>query len=326
MTADTLFWIASFTKLVTSIAALQLAEAGELALDQSVASILPDFAELPILDGFDDAGAPRLRPAADAPTVRHLLTHTSGLGYPFMDAELARYAELEGIGLDGARRLPRRFAAGARWHYGVSTDWLGAVVEAVAGETLDVVVSRAITGPLSMTDTTFAPGPAQKARAAAVHARLPDGGLVPIDFPLPPPPNFSMGGGGLYSTAGDYLRLLTALLEGKILNAASREALLANQVGDLQCSVIESSNPVLTNDFEPMPGAPKRWGLGLLINPERGPDGRAAGSGAWAGLANCYYWLDPANGVAGVLLTQILPFADERALRLFSTFERAVYH
>jgi CubicO group peptidase (beta-lactamase class C family) len=325
MTPDTVFWIASFTKLVTTIAALQLVEAGALDLDQAVASILPDFADLPILDGFDNAGAPRLRKATDAPTVRHLLTHTSGLGYTFMDADLARYAEQEGIGPDQARRLPRRFDAGAHWHYGVGIDWAGAVIEAVTGKGLDAVFAERITGPLGMADTTFALTDAQKARAAVMHARLPDGSLVPIDFAMPPPPNFSLGGGGLHSTAADYLRLLRAILDGEILSEASRAALFANQIGDLQAGVTVSSNPALTNDFEPMPGDPKRWSLGLLLNQRPGPDGRPAGSGAWAGLANCYYWIDPKTRVAGVLLTQILPFADAKALDLFARFERAVY-
>ncbi len=325
MTPDTVFWIASFTKLVTTIAALQLVEAGALDLDQAVASILPDFADLPILEGYDDAGKPRLRKATDAPTVRQLLTHTSGLGYTFMDADLGRYAEEQGIGPDQARRLPRRFDAGARWHYGVGIDWAGAVIEAVTGKGLDAVVAEAITGPLGMTDTGFAMTEAQKTRAAAMHARLPDGGLVPIDFALPPPPNFNLGGGGLHSTASDYLRLLNAILDGEILSEASRAALFVNQIGDIQAGVLVSSNPVLTNDFEPMPGDPKRWGLGLLLNQRPGPDGRPIGAGAWAGLANCYYWIDPVDRVAGVLLTQVLPFADEKVLRLFSNFERAVY-
>jgi CubicO group peptidase (beta-lactamase class C family) len=325
MTADTVFWIASFTKLVTSIAALQLVDEGRLSLDQTVASILPDFADLPILEGFDADGAAVLRPASDAPTIRHLLTHTSGLGYTFMDADLGRYADQQGIGPDAARRLPRRFTAGERWHYGVSTDWVGAVVEAIEGETLDRVVARRITGPLGMTDTSFAPSEAQMARGAAVHARLPDGGLVPIPFAMPREPNFSMGGGGLYSTARDYLSLLTAILEGRILSDGARAELLANQIGDMDAGVMVSSNPALTLDYEPMPGYPKRWGLGLLLNPAPGPDGRSAGSGAWAGLANCYYWLDPDRRVAGVFLTQILPFGDPAALALFSCFERAVY-
>ncbi len=195
----------------------------------------------------------------------------------------------------------------------------------MTGQGLDAVFAERITGPLGMADTTFALNETQKPRAAAMHARLPDGSLVPIDFAMPPPPNFSLGGGGLHSTASDYLRLLTAILDGEILTEASRAALFANQIGDLQAGVTVSSNPALTNDFEPMPGDPKRWSLGLLLNQRPGPDGRPVGSGAWAGLANCYYWIDPKTRVAGVLLTQILPFADKKALELFSRFERAVY-
>jgi len=325
MTADTVFWVASMTKLVTSIAALQLVDDGALDLDRPVADLRPDFAELPILDGFDDAGAPRLRAATDAPTVRHLLTHTSGLGYQFMDAELARYGETTGSGFEQGHLLPRRFEAGARWLYGSSTDWLGAVVEAVAGEGLDAVFERRILRPLGMTDTTFAPRPDQQARKAGMHARLPDGALAATEFAMPPPPYFSMGGGGLYSTAPDYMKLLTAILEGAILTPVARASLFANQVGDLDCGVLISSNAAFTNDFDPMPGEPKRWSLGLLHNPLPGPDGRSAGSAAWAGLGNCYYWLDPTRQAAGILLTQILPFADPDVLALFSTLERAVY-
>jgi len=322
MTTDTIFWIASMTKLVTSIATLQLIEEGALTLDTPVASILPAFADLPILDGFDDAGAPLLRKAPDTPTVRHLLTHTSGLSYAFTDADLLRYAEQAGIANEDAHRLPRRFEAGASWEYGLNTDWLGQVVATVAGEGLDKVFERRILAPLGMADTSFAPG---QARRAAVHARLPDGALTPIDFGMPAPPHFMMGGAGLYSTAPDYMKLLTALLDGAILGPAATASLFANQVGDLQCGLMPSAMPAMANPYEPMPGEAKRWGLGLLINPERGPDGRAAGSGAWAGLANCYYWLDPASGVAGVLLSQILPFADPEMLALFLAFERAVY-
>ena len=324
MTVDSIFWVASFTKLVTSVAALQLIEAGRLSLDQPVAGILADFADLPILEGHDETGAPRLRRADDAPTVRHLLTHTSGLGYQFMDHDLARYATEKGIGPGDARRLPRRFGAGARWQYGVSTDWLGAVVEAVTGEGLDVVFQRQVFDPLGMIDTAFALSEAQSRRAAAMHARLPDGGLAPIDFAMPPL-NFSSGGGGLYSTASDYMRLLRALLDGAVLSDQSRAALFANQVGDLPAGVLVSSHPGMTNDFHPMPGQTLGWSFGLMLNPAAGPDGRPAGSGAWAGLGNCYYWLDPANGLAALVLSQVLPFADPKALGLLAAFARAVY-
>ncbi len=325
MTPDTVFWIASCTKLVTSIVALQLIEEGVLELDQPVASLRPDFADLPILDGFDAAGEPVLRPAPDTPTIRHLLTHTSGLGYLFMDADLARYAQQAGVDSADAHLLPRRFEAGERWLYGASTDWLGAVIEAATGETLDEVFQRRVLDPLGMTDTVFAVGPAHAARQASMHARLPDGGLAPMVFAMPPPPYFSMGGGGVYSTAADFMALLCALLDGTLLGEASRAALFTNQIGELEAGVIVSSVAQFTNDFDPLPGHAKRWSLGLLLNAHDVPGARSGGSGAWAGLGNCYYWIDPASGVAGLLLCQVLPFADERALRLFSIFERAAY-
>ena len=325
MTADTVFWIASFTKLVTSVVALQMVEEGVISLEQPVASVRPDFADLAILDGFDPTGAPRLRQAKDAPTIRHLLTHTSGLGYAFMDADLARYAELKKVAPGGGHLLPRRFEAGVRWQYGASTDWLGMVIEGVTGQGLDAVFQRRIFDRLGMTDTTFVPDAAQKARSAAMHARLPDGDAAPIDFALAPPPNPNLGGGGLYSTASDFMRLLRALLDGKILGDASRAALFENQVGDLEAGVLASSMPSFTNPYDAMPGRPKRWSLGMLINPEPGPDGRAAGSAAWAGLANCYYWVDPSRGLAAIILAQVLPFADRKVLGLFSAFERAIY-
>jgi CubicO group peptidase (beta-lactamase class C family) len=325
MATDSIFWIASFTKLVTSIVALQLIEDGALALDQTVASILPDFADLPILEGFDGTGAPRLREATDAPTIRHLLTHTSGCGYAFMDLDLARWAEHSGAGIAEARAQPRLFDAGARWQYGVSSEWLGTAIEAVTGEDLEVVFRRRVFGPLAMEDTTLDPDPSRKQRIAQLHARAPDGALTPMELPLPPPPHFSSGGGGLYSTAPDFMRLLRALLDGDILSAESRSMLFSNEVGELDSGVTGSAIAAFARPFEPMPGQPKRWSLGMMINPEPVAGGRAAGSGAWAGLANCYYWADPTNGVAGILMSQVLPFADPQILDLFSTFERTVY-
>jgi CubicO group peptidase (beta-lactamase class C family) len=323
MTADTIFWVASFTKLVTTVAVLQLIEAGRLSLDTPVADVLPAFAGLPILEGFEQDGAPRLRAATDRPTIFHLVTHTSGCGYVFMDPDIARWAGQAQQRATDPHAQPRRFEAGEGWLYGVSTDWLGAVIAEVAGEGLDAILDRAIFEPLGMADTGFAPK--DRGRAAAMHARLADGSLAPMEFAMPDPPYFGMGGGGVFSTAPDYMRLLRALLDGAILSDASRASLFLNQVGEMQAGVLTSANPAFTNPFDPLPGEDKRWSLGLLINPRHLTGRRSAASGAWAGLANCYYWLDPARGVAGLLLTQILPFADARVLELFEAFERAVY-
>jgi CubicO group peptidase (beta-lactamase class C family) len=325
MSADTIFWLASMTKLVTSIAALQLIEEGALGLDQPVADLRPDFADIPVLDGYGDDGKARLRPATDRPTIRHLITHTAGLGYAAMDPVLARYAEENKGDPALGHLLPRRFDAGAGWLYGASTDWLGAAIEVVSGKGLDAVFEERIFGPLGMTDMSFAPGPDQLSRKAQVHARLPDGSLVPTEFAMPTPPYFSMGGGGLYGTGPDYMKLLAALLDGQVLSPASRAGLFANAVGDLDAGCLVSSSPRFTNDFDPLPGHAKRWSLGLLHNPNPVPGRRAAASGAWAGLANTYFWVDPTTRVAGLLLTQILPFADPDALALFTTLEETVY-
>jgi CubicO group peptidase (beta-lactamase class C family) len=164
-----------------------------------------------------------------------------------------------------------------------------------------------------------------------MHARGPGGSLAAMPFATQRPPNPMLGGGGLWSTASDYLVFLKALLNGgagpggRILQPPSMRLLTTNQVDGLDYGVLTSSVATLTNDFEPLPGVAKRWSLGLMVNEQQGPDGRGAGSLARAGLSNCYYWLDLQAGAAGLILMQILPFADPRALEVFSAFERAVY-
>lgn len=325
VTPDTVFWIASFTKALTTAAVLQLVEAGELGLDDPVGRWLPGLAAPRVLTGFDAAGAPVLAPAKTPITVRHLLAHTSGLGYAFCHPELARYA----AGADAGPRqdTPLMFEPGAGWTYGVGLDWAGELVAAVSGRTLDVYLAEAVFAPLGMSETGFAPTPAQAGRRASMHARTPDGALTPIPFDLPAPPNPSMGGGGLYSTAGDYLTFLRAVLGGgaPILTAASVAAMAGAEWEGEAVGVLAPVNRQLCAGYDPFPGRVKRWGLGFVINREAGPAGRSAGSLAWAGLANCYYWADPARGVAGVFLAQLLPFGDAAALEAFGDFERAVY-
>jgi len=333
MTEDTVFWIASLTKALTSAAAMQLVEQGRVSLDEPVSRWLPRLAAPRLLEGFDAAGKPLTRPARTPVTLRHLLTHTSGLAYDFFSADLVRYLQATGESLMGAEDpdIPLMFEPGQGWQYGISTDWTGKLVEAVSGERLDAYMDAHIFKPLRMTDTTFSPGEALAGRRASVHQRLPDGSLVPIPFGMPTPPYFAMGGGGLYSTAGDYLRFLRAILGGgaldgaRILKAETVAEMTTNQIGDLNPGALKTSNPGLSHDFEPMPGAPKGWGLGFLINHGPGPAGRGADSLAWAGLANCYYWIDPAAGRAGVTMAQVLPFADPKVLETFDAVERAAY-
>ena len=328
MTPDTHFWIASCTKAITSAAALQLVEQGRLSLDAPVGDLLPALAAPKVLRGFDGDGRPVLAPARQAITLRRLLSHTAGLGYEFSSEALTRYAAAagpypRGLGPD----TPLLFEPGSGWTYGIGTDWTGQLIEAASGEALDVYFERHILGPLGMTETTFRPSAEQRARRASMHVRTPEGGLAPMAFEMPPAPHFGMGGGGLYSTAGDYLKFLSAILVGggPILSAASVAAMAETQWEGEEVGVLGSANPMLCAGFDPFPGNTKRWGLGFLVNPELGPNGRAVGSLAWAGLGNCYYWADPASGVAGVFLAQQFPFGDPAALAAFAAFERAVY-
>ena len=321
MTTDTVFWIASFTKALTTAAVLQLVEAGRLDLDEPVGRWLPDLAAPRVLTGFDADGAPVLAPATSQITARRLLTHTSGLAYHFCHADQARYA------VGGGADAVLMFEPGSAWTYGVGIDWAGELVAAVSGRTLDRYLEDEVFAPLGMTETGFAPTPAQAGRLASMHARIEGGGLAPIPFQLPPPPNPGMGGGGLYSTAGDYLKFLRAIISGgaPILSAASVAAMAGSEWEGAEVGVLPGVIATLCAGFDPFPGKTKHWGLGFLINPETGPAGRSAGSLAWAGLANCYYWADPARGVAGVFLAQLLPFGDAAALEAFGDFERAVY-
>ena len=328
MTPDTVFWIASFTKAITTAAALQLVEEGRLGLDAPVGALLPTLAAPKVLKGFDGDGQPVLEPARAPITLRQLLAHTSGLGYEFCSDALTRYVAAvgpypRGVGPDA----PLLFEPGSGWTYGISTDWTGQLIEAVSGEGLDAYLERRIFVPLRMTETSFSPSQAQRARRASMHARGADGALAPMTFEMPPPPHFGMGGGGLYSTAADYLKFLSAILAGgsPILSAASVAAMAASEWEGEEVGVLPPANRALCAGYDPLPGKRKRWGLGFLINPERGPAGRSAGSLAWAGLGNCYYWADPATGAAGVFLAQHFPFADPAALRAFGAFERAVY-
>ncbi len=337
MTLDTIFRIFSMTKAVTCVAAMQLVEEGKLGLDAPVPDIGEPALNAPqVLEGFDDAGRPRLRPAKRPITLKHLMTHTAGFTYEMWNADMRRYVEASGVppiisGKLAAYRRPLSFDPGERWEYGINIDWIGRVIEAVSGQSLGDYMRERIFAPLGMADTGFVPSPEQFTRHAGMHQRQADGGLVPQPLPPPAAPEFHAGGGGLRSTGPDYLRFLRMLLRGGSLDgirivAPETVALMnENHLGDLPAGVLKSAMPELTNDVDFFPGAAVRWGLGYMLNLEPGPNGRSAGTVSWAGLGNLYYWLDPARRVAGVIMTQILPFADPIAVRLYGRFERGVY-
>ena len=338
MTPDTVAWIASMTKAITGTAAMQLVERGKLALDAPAKSVIPALGEVGVLDGFDAAGKPRTRKARRDITLRHLLTHTAGFGYDIWNPEIGQF--MEAMDVPGviscqnkALTTPLLFDPGERWQYGINIDWAGKMVEAASGKKLGQYMRDNILGPLGMDSTGFRISDSMRKRLARIHHRGADGTLqADTALELPQEPEFEMGGGGLYSTAGDYLRFVRMMLnQGKsdrgeaVLKPETVALMSKNAMGNSKVCLLKTAAPPFSNDAEFFPGMDKQWGLSFMINNEEAPTGRSAGGLAWAGLANTYFWIDQKKGVGGVYLTQVLPFADIKALPLFYAFESAVY-
>ena len=336
MTLDTVVWIASMTKAITATAAMQLVERGKLALDAPASQLAPGLAKAQVLEGFDAAGQPRLRAPKRPITLRHLLTHTAGYSYELWSADIAKYqtaTNTPGITTctNAALTTPLLFDPGDRWEYGINIDWAGKMVEAASGQKLDAYLQQNVLGPLGMKDTSFSLSPSQRARLASVHQRDDKGALAPIEFGLPENPEFHMGGGGLNGTAPDYLAFTQMIMHGgrfngaQVLRPETVDQMAQNHIGPLEIGAMTSAIPALTNDVELFPGMSKKWGLSFLINTAQAPTGRSAGSLAWAGLANTYFWIDRDKRVCGVFLSQVLPFFDHTAIDLLTTFETEVY-
>ncbi len=337
MTPDTVVWIASMTKALVGTAAMQLVEQGKLALETPAGDVVPELAEVVVLEGFDANGQPRTRAPKRPITLKHLLTHTAGFTYEFWNADVVRYQEVKGLPpiiscQNATLQLPLFFDPGDRWEYGINIDWVGKVVEAVSGKRLGAYLSENVLVPLEMNDTAFRITPTMWQRLAKVHQRGDDGAFTPLhEFEIPQNPEFEMGGGGLYSTVGDYLKFIRMILNNgragseQVLKPGTVELMSRNAIGNLQVGMLHTVMPAVTNDAEFFPGMPKSWGLTFMINNEEAPTGRSAGSLAWAGLANSYFWIDPVRGLGGVYATQIFPFADSKALPLFFEFEKTVY-
>jgi methyl acetate hydrolase len=334
VSADTHYRIMSMTKMVATAAALQQVEQGRLDLDSPVEQYCPEFGELQVLDGFDGE-TPVLRSPRTKATVKQLITHTSGLGYWFWNADLLRWETATGTPnvLSGSNVI---FAAPlladpvTRFEYGINTDWLGKVVEATSGTTFDVAIKEGITGPLGMHETTFWPSADHRKRLVPIHVRGEDGSWVPSEIELHPEPEYCAGGHGLYSTPRDYLRFQRALLgygevEGtRILQEATVRAAFTNQIGDIDFPVsIPTADPSSTADFTA--GPDHKWGYGLLLNTEDMLGRRRAGSGSWAGLCNTHFWVDHTTGITGAIYTQTLPFVAPEVHQVYVDFETALY-
>ena len=334
VTPDTMLRIASMTKMVATVAALQQVERGTLDLDAPVDSYRPEFADVQVLDGFD-GDTPILRPPASRATVRNLVTHTTGLGYWFFNADIARWEQVTGnpnvmSGSNEIFKAPMVADPGTTFEYGINTDWLGKVVEEASGQSLDKCLDENILGPLGMDNTTFAMTPRQRADCIPIHVRGDDGSWVATELDWAHEPEYWAGGHGLYSTPRDYLAFQRMLLGGgeldgvRILQPSTMEAAFTNQIGALDFpESIPTADPPVTCEVNLGPGL--KWGYGLLLNTDPLEGMRAAGTGAWAGLFNTHFWVDPTSRVTGAIYTQMLPFADPPAFQMYMDFETALY-
>lgn len=334
-TEDTVFRIFSMTKAIGTTAAMQLIERGKLSVDTPVEEILPQFADMQVLEGFD-GDTPKLRAPKTKATIRHLATHTSGLVYEFWNADIAKYMELTGhpsiiSGTKVSLGYPMVFDPGTRWDYGIGIDWLGQVVEAVDGRRIDRYCQAEIFDPLGMPDTRFEVEGSMGERLCAVSMRGEDGAFS--DFALAPPsqPEFYGMGHALYSTAPDYMRFIRSFLNkgqldgARILSEASVAQMQTNHIGDIRIGPMITAAPPITADVNFFPGTDKTHSFGFMRVEADVPGMRSAGSQGWAGVLNTHFWFDPAKDVAGLIMTQTLPFVEPRFMATYSAFERAVY-
>ena len=336
LATNPVFVIASMTKAITSVAALMLVDRGALALDSPIEQWVPALAAPPVLTGFD-GDKPLMRRATRPITLRHLLTHSAGLGYTAWDERLTHYRTLFPdtqpiAGPDVRLAQPLVADPGERWMYSTATDWVGITIEAASGLPLGEFFRQNLFAPLGMYDTSFKLSDEQYSRLVLRHARETTGDLIP----LPPGEREApeRGGGGLFSTAADYALFLRAMLrelraekhvDTPLLSPRARAGLSNSQFRDRNVGRLITSEPRRSNDAHFLSGYEPSWTLGFLHNALPVPGRRAAGSLMWGGIMNTYFWLDPTSDIAGVLCTQIAPFADGPTLDLFARFESAVY-
>jgi methyl acetate hydrolase len=329
MAKDTVFNIASMTKPVTSVAIMMLVEEGKLKLDDDVAKYLPKYKNPVVITNFKEADATyETRPAKRPITIRHLLTHTSGIGYGFSSPTVAVIQQKTKLNeLD----MPLLFDPGEGWAYGASTRVLGHVVEAISGQKLDAFLESRILHPLGMHETAYHVPESRSARLVSVSTRT-NGAFVERQPAAAPPPAAPAGDGGLYSTAGEYGMFVRMLLNRgrlgstRILSERTVRTMFQNHTGNVVVALQRSSAPALSRDF-PLGAGEDKWGLGFqLAQPKvKKSDMRTPGSGTWAGIFNTHFWVDPSKEIGVIVMTQVLPFYDEQAMKLLSGVEEIVY-
>ena len=326
MAKDTIFNIASMTKAVTSVAIMMLADEGKLKLDDDVAKFLPKYKDPAVISRFNAAdGTYETRPAKRPITIRHLLTHTSGIGYGFSSQTVATLTQKT---MKTEVDLPLLFEPGESWAYGASTRVLGSVVEAISGQKLDAFLDSRILKPLGMQDTAYLVPQSKYARVVAVNQRGADGKFTerPAQATIPAS---VQGDGGLYSTAADYGLFLRMLLNGgrlgstRILNEKTVKTMFENHTGSVVVQPQQSTNLSLSKNF-PAGAGEDKWGLGFQLAKAKRPNMRSAGSGTWAGIFNTHFFIDPTRQIGVIVMMQTLPFYDDVSMNVYAGVEEAV--
>jgi CubicO group peptidase (beta-lactamase class C family) len=328
MSTDTVFRIASMTKPVTSAGIMMLYEQGKLGLDDPVGNYLPAYKGREVIATFNEHDATyTTRPAKSEITIRHLLTHTSGLGYDFTSPVVA--ALLTKTSKE-PQDLPLLFDPGTRWTYSAATRVLGSVIEKLSGESLETWDQTKIFGPLGMKDTTYSPGPDAVKRLATIHQRD-TSGLTETPNPEPFTPTVR-GDGGLVSTAADYAAFVQLFLnEGRwrgqqLVKPETVRQMTTNQIGTVVVETMPAVLPRRSATF-PFGAGVDKFGLGFQITMTDGTSRheRGVGSYTWAGIDNTQFWVDPRNGIGVVILTQVLPFYNDVSMAVLKRFERLIY-
>lgn len=339
MTPDSVFSLWSTTKMIGTMAAMQLIEQGKLDPDEPVGKLLPELAKPMIVD---EQG--KLRPATKQITLRQLMTHTAGFAYPFFSKACLKDLEVNGGAgvtdgqIDGVKK-PLVHEPGEHWEYGINIDWVGEAVARASGMRLGDYIKQNIFEPLGVKDTAFEVLPQCKDRTAAMHQRDETGKIAASEqhpyYHMTSDKVFHAAGHGLIGTVDDYLKVLTVLInEGKggngarILSPESTKEFLRNQVpqfADELDKEISAVIPSLTNPVKMQPGQAKGWSYAGLTHAGDLPTGRKSGSAEWAGLANLFWSADPHTGVATFIASQVLPFADPAVGGAWVACEKAVY-
>jgi CubicO group peptidase (beta-lactamase class C family) len=329
MTMDSIFRIASMTKPITSAAIMLLQEQGKLRLDDPVSRYLPEFKDREVIASFNSVdGSFTTRKASGEILIHHLLSHTSGLAYSFSNPVVSQLQPKTG---KQAEELPLLYDPGTSWTYSGSTKVLGRVVEKVSGLPLDRFLDDNFFKPLGMTDTSYVVPSNKRDRVVTTHARN-NGKLTET----PNPANIASavaGDGGLFSTAGDYIKFLQMFLnDGKfqdktILSKTSIRAMTRNQIANVVVGTQPAASPNLTRPFPTAPSAGRdKFGFGFEIatSNKENTNLRSPGSYTWAGIFNTHFWVDPKRKVAAVLMIQVLPFYDDGIMKLYEDFEKTI--